>query len=100
MYQHIDSLKEKTADLISKELYNSYKAEIREQYLRFEKLRNQIDGIFATEKTPAKIAEAIHGILEYSVYEEEGKDFELVLMIAVLRAQWLMTAQGPAGVRS
>ncbi len=77
MYQHIDSLKEKTADLISKELYNSYKAEIREQYLRFEKLRNQIDGIFATEKTPAKIAEAIHDILEYSVYEEEGKDFEL-----------------------
>ena len=76
MYQHIESLKEKTANLISKELYNSYKAEIREHYLRFEKLREKIDAIFQSEQSPAKIAESIHDILVYDLYNDEGTDYQ------------------------
>ena len=76
MYQHIESLKEKTANLISKELYNSHKAEIREHYLRFEKLREKIDVILQSEQSPAKIAESIHGVLDYDIYDYEGKNFQ------------------------
>ncbi len=76
MHKHIDSFKEEISKLVLKDLYAAYKADIRTQHVRFEAIHKQVAETLDSGKSPADTAEALHGLLEYELYEDEGQTLE------------------------
>lgn len=75
MYKKIESLRTEVNALVSEELYNAFKSDIRSQYVTYKDLHEEIDLILKSEKTPPQKSDAIHDLLDPSLYDRDGQEF-------------------------